>query len=478
MIAVYNGLRFAPVTAHLRGVAAFPEGAMPDIRLQTSIPGPRSRELQQRREAAVPRGVFHYTPVFTTRANGALVEDVDGNVFIDLAGGIGCLNVGHSPEHLRKALHEQADQFLHSAFSVSPYEGYVRLAERLNQLTPGKFPKKTFLVNTGAEAIENAIKLARAYTKRFGVISFENAFHGRTLLALSLTSKASPYKTGFGPLVSDIYRIPYAYCYRCAYHLKYPTCELKCAHQLEEVLRNVVSSESVAAVIAEPVLGEGGFVAPPADFFKELIEICHKKGILFIADEVQTGIARTGTLFACEQYGIEPDLIVSSKSLGGGLPIAAVTGRQEIMDTPGPGGLGGTYNGNPLACATALAALEIVEEERLCERALQLGEHFLEKAAQWQNRWPQIGAIHGIGAMRALEFVRDAGSQEPAVEETRAILRYCHERGVIVISAGTFGNVIRMLMPLVITDAQFDEALAILHDGIADVFGPGKEASN
>lgn len=269
--------------------------------------------------------------MFTARAKGALVEDVDGNVFIDLAGGIGCLNVGHAPDPLLKELHEQADRFLHAAFSVSPYEGYVRLAERLNQLTPGNFAKKTLLVNTGAEAIENAIKLARAYTKRFAVICFDHAFHGRSLLALSLTSKSDPYKVGFGPFVPDIYRIPYAYCYRCAYHLEYPSCGLSCAHQLEEVLHRVVSAESVAAVIAEPVLGEGGFMAPPPDFFKELVAICRKKGILFIADEVQTGIARTGTLFACEQYGIEPDLLVSSKSLGGGLPIAAVTGRAEIM---------------------------------------------------------------------------------------------------------------------------------------------------
>ncbi len=287
---------------------------MSSIQVRTSIPGPRSRELQQRREAAVPRGVFHYTPMFTARAKGALVEDVDGNVFIDLAGGIGCLNAGHAPDPLLKELHEQADRFLHAAFSVSPYEGYVRLAERLNQLTPGNFAKKTLLVNTGAEAIENAIKLARAYTKRFAVICFDHAFHGRSLLALSLTSKSDPYKVGFGPFVPDIYRIPYAYCYRCAYHLEYPSCKLSCAHQLEEVLRRVVSAESVAAVIAEPVLGEGGFMAPPPDFFKELVAICRKKGILFIADEVQTGIARTGTLFACEQYGIEPDLLVSSKS--------------------------------------------------------------------------------------------------------------------------------------------------------------------
>lgn len=444
---------------------------MATIRLRTAIPGPKSREWLKRREAAVPKGVFHYTPIFIARAKGALVEDVDGNSFIDLAGGIGCLNVGHAPDPLLKNLHEQADHFLHAAFSVSPYEGYVRLAERLNAITPGKFEKKTFLVNTGAEGIENAIKIARAYTKKFAVICFEHAFHGRTLLALSVTSKTNPYKTGFGPFASDVYRIPYAYCYRCDYHLQYPSCGLHCAHQLKDLLQYIVSAESVAAVLAEPVLGEGGFVAPPSDFFKELVGICREKGILFIADEVQTGIARTGTLFACEQYGIEPDILVSSKSLGGGLPIAAVTGRAEVMDAPGLGGLGGTYNGNPVACATALAALDLVESENLCDRATQLGEQFVARAREWQKQWRQIGAIHGLGAMRALEFVRDRESQTPASDETKAIVKHCYERGVLIISAGTYGNVIRLLMPLVITDDEFQEALAVLEGAIASVFG-------
>ena len=397
------------------------------------------------------------------------MEDVDGNVFIDLAGGIGCLNVGHAAVPILKSLHQQADRFLHTGFSVSPYEGYVHLAERLNELTPGSFPKKTLLLNSGAEAIENAIKLARAYTRRPAVICFEHAFHGRSLLTLSLTSKAHPYKAGFGPFVSDIYRIPYAYCYRCAYHLEYPSCKLTCAHQLSEVLKHIVSADSVAAVIAEPVLGEGGFVAPPSDFFKEVVSICHEKGIVFIADEVQTGIGRTGRLFACECYGVEPDLLVSSKSLGGGLPIAAVTGRAEIMDAPGVGGLGGTYVGNPVACAVALAVLDMVEKEGLCARAQYLGDRFMEKATAWQQRWPMIGAIHGLGAMRALEFVRNHKSLEPAVEETRAIVRYCYERGVMILSAGTYGNVIRLLMPLVITDEQFEEALTVLQDAITSV---------
>jgi 4-aminobutyrate aminotransferase/(S)-3-amino-2-methylpropionate transaminase len=449
---------------------------MASIRVHTPIPGPRAQAVLERRHAAVPRGVFHFTPVVTHRAKGAIVEDVDGNQFIDLAGGIGCLNVGHSPDALLKEFHEQGERFFHTAFSVSAYEGYVRLAERLNQLTPGKFAKKTLLVNTGAEAIENAVKIARSYTKRPAVICFEHAFHGRSLLALSLTAKNEPYKAGFGPFVSDIHRIPYAYCYRCAYQLEYPSCQVACAHALGEMLTKTVSADKVAAVIAEPVLGEGGFAAPPREFFKELLGICRSEGILFIADEVQSGIARTGTLFACEQYGIEPDFLVSSKSLGGGMPIAAVTGRAEIMDAPGVGGLGGTYTGNPVACAVALAALDLVEKQNLCAQARHLGELFMERAARWQAHWPSIGAIHGLGAMRALEFVRDQKTREPAGEETKAIVRYCYERGVLILSAGTYGNIIRILMPLVITDEQFLEALTVLEAAIAHTFGGAGEA--
>jgi len=443
-----------------------------NIQLRTPIPGPRSQELMRRRQAAIPRGVFHYTPVFTQRAKGALLEDVDGNVFIDLAGGIGCLNVGHRADPVMASLYEQADRFLHTAVSVSAYEGYVRVAERLNELTPGKFPKKTLIVNTGAEAVENAVKLARAYTRRPAVVCFEDAFHGRSLLALSLTGKAHPYKTGFAPFVSDIYRIPYAYCYRCAYGLKYPSCELVCARRLREVLTYEVSADSVAAVIAEPVLGEGGFIAPPPEFFRILVEICHEKGIVFIADEVQTGIARTGTLFASEQYGIEPDLLVSSKSLGGGLPIAAVTGRAEIMDTPELGGLGGTYNGNPVACAAALAVLDMVQEQELCARANRLGDRFVARSEKWRKRWPLIGALHGLGAMRAVELVSNPESRAPASAEAAAIVRHCYERGVLILSAGRYGNMIRLLMPLTITDDQFEEALAVLEGAIGIVAEP------
>ena len=440
---------------------------MATIRIRTSIPGPKSQELMQRRVDAVPRGVFHSTPVFPARAEGAVVEDVDGNVFLDLAGGIGCVNTGHRAEPVVKAIQAQLEQYLHTCFSVAPYEGYVELAERLNRLTPGNFPKKTLLLNTGAEAVENAIKIARSYTKRPAVICFEDAFHGRSLLALGLTSKTSPYKIGFAPFPSDIYRIPYAYCYRCAFGKKYPSCELACAEHLQEVFKRVVSPDSVAAVIAEPILGEGGFITPPKEFFRTIAEICKRHGILFIADEVQTGIARTGTLFASEQFGVGPDILIAAKSLGGGLPIASVTGRAEIMDAPGVGGLGGTFIGNPVSCAAALAVLDMVESENLCGRAQSLGDRFVERAKRWQRQWPIVGAIHGAGAMRAIELVRDPETREPADAETKQVVRYCYEHGLLTISAGTFGNIIRLLMPLVITDQQFDEALQVMEGALA-----------
>src|SRR5581483_8500704 len=312
---------------------------MATIQLKTPIPGPKSKALGDRRAAAVPRGLSHATPVYVAKADGATLEDVDGNRYIDLAGGIGCINVGHRAPDVMRAIEQQSQEFLHTCVQVTPYESYIRLAERLNELTPGDFPKKTLFVNSGAEAVENAVKIARAYTKRPGIIAFEDAFHGRTMMTLALTSKTHPYKAGFQPFPGEVYRIPYAYCYRCSYSLTYPSCELYCARHLEDTFKRVVAQEGVAAVIAEPILGEGGFVAPPLDYFRTLVDLCHKHGVLFIADEVQTGFGRTGSLFASDRYGIEPDIMVTAKSLGGGLPIAAITGRTEIMDAPGPGGL-------------------------------------------------------------------------------------------------------------------------------------------
>lgn len=444
---------------------------MNTIRLATPIPGPKSQVLSARRAQAVPRGLSHATPIYVAKAKDAWLEDVDGNRYIDFAGGIGCLNVGHRQLAVVEAVRGQLDNFLHTCVQVTPYESYIHLAERMNQVTPGKFPKKTFFVNSGAEAVENAVKIARAYTKRPGIIAFEDAFHGRTMMTLALTSKTHPYKAGFAPFPGEIYRVPFAYCYRCSYNLKYPSCDLYCARHLEDTFKRVVANEEVAAVIAEPVLGEGGFVAPPPDYFKVLIDLCHKHNILFIADEVQSGFGRTGALFASERYGIEPDLIVTAKSLGGGLPLAAITGRAEIMDAPAVGGLGGTFAGNPLSCAAALAVLDLFDKENLLARANELGNHFQRRARDWQTRWPIIGDVRGLGGMQALELVKSPETKLPASEETKAITQYCYEHGLITITAGTYSNVIRVLVPLVATNEQLEEGLDVLESAFAAVCG-------
>src|SRR5215813_8623698 len=339
---------------------------MSTIQLRTPIPGPRSQALMKRRNAAVVSAAYHATPVFIEKAEGAMIDDVDGNRMIDFAGGIGCLNTGHRAPSVVEAVKRQLDRFLHTSFNVLPYESYVAVCEKLNALTPGNFAKKTLLVNTGAEATENAIKIARSYTTRPAIISFEDAFHGRTYMAMAMTSKTHPYKAGFEPFPSEVYRIPYAYCYRCSYSLSYPSCGVHCAKHLEDTFKRVVAAETVAAVIVDPILGEGGFVTPPAEYFPALVDICRRHGILVIADEVQTGFARTGALFACTRLGLEPDLICMAKSLTGGLPMAAVTGRAEIMDAPGIGQLGGTFSGNPVSCEAAMAVLDIIERDDLC----------------------------------------------------------------------------------------------------------------
>ena len=442
---------------------------MSTIQLRTPIPGSKSKALAARRAQAVPRGLSEGTPIYVAKAEGACLEDVDGNRYIDFAGGIGCLNVGHRRDAIVRSVREQLDRFMHTCVQVTPYEGYIRLAERMNEVTPGKFPKKTLFLNSGAEAIENAVKIARAYTKRPAIIAFEDAFHGRTMMTLALTSKTHPYKAGFAPFPSDVYRIPFAYCYRCSYSLKYPSCDLYCARHLEDTFKRVVANEEVAAVIAEPVLGEGGFIAPPPDYFKVLVDLCHKYGVLFIADEVQSGFGRTGAMFASERYGIEPDIVVTAKSLGGGLPLAAVTGRAEIMDAPAPGGLGGTFAGNPLSCAAALAVLDLFDHEDLLTRANELGDQFQRRARDWQRRWPLVGDVRGLGGMQAIELVQSQETKEPATEETKQITQYCYQHGLITITAGTYSNVIRVLVPLVATKEQIDEGLDVLESALANV---------
>ena len=441
---------------------------MSTIQLRTEIPGPKSKALAERRAKAVPRGLSHGTPIYVAKAEDAWLEDVDGNRYIDFAGGIGCLNVGHRSPRVTAAIAEQLQKYLHLCFAVTPYEGYVAVAEKLNAVAPGNFLKKTILVNSGAEAIENAVKIARAYTKRPAVICFEDAFHGRTLLTMSLTSKTHPYKAGFQPFASDIYRIPYAYPYR---HAAGTSAE-DFAHHLEDAFKRSVAPESVAAVLAEPVLGEGGFVVPPPGYFKLLQKICREHGILFIADEVQSGFGRTGKWFASEHFGVEPDLIAMAKSLGGGMPIAAVTGSAEIMDAPGPGSLGGTFCAHPLSCAAALAVIESIEKDGLLARSAEIGERFEKRACIWQKKWDLVGEVRGLGGMCAIELVRSAATREPADTETKQIARYCYEHGLITITAGTFNNVIRILVPLVVTDEQFDEGLDVIEAALASVAEP------
>ena len=449
---------------------------MSTIQLRTTIPGPRSLALMARRNAAVVRAAYHATPVFVAKAEGAVIEDVDGNRLIDFAGGIGCLNTGHRAPAVVDAVRRQLDRFLHTSFNVLPYESYIAVCEKLNALAPGKGPKKTLLVNTGAEAVENAIKIARSYTRRPAIICFEDAFHGRTYMAMAATSKTHPYKAGFEPFPGDVYRIPYAYCYRCSYSLTYPSCEVFCARHIEDTFKRVVAAESVAAVIVEPILGEGGFVTPPAEFYPTLSAICNKHGILLIADEIQTGFARTGAMFACERLGLEPDLVTMAKSLSGGLPLAAVTGRAEIMDAAGVGQLGGTFGGNPAACEAALAVLDTIENESLCARANVLGERFRKRAVKWQAQWELVGDVRGGGAMQALELVRSKTTRQPADLETAQVSQYCYEHGLVLITAGSYSNVIRLLMPLVITDAQMDEALDVLEAALAHVADVGTGA--
>jgi len=438
------------------------------IALKTPIPGPKSLQAFETRRAAVPRGAYNITPIAIAKGEGAILEDVDGNRFIDFAGGIGVLNAGHAPAPVVKAVQQQAEKYLHSCFHITINEPYLRLAEAMNRITPGAFPKKTLLVNTGAEAVENAVKIARGATRRPGIICFEDAFHGRTNMALALTSKVHPYKEHFGPFAPEVHRMPYAYCYRCPWGKKYPGCNMECAHFLTDFFKRYVEPDTVAAILVEPILGEGGFVTPPPEYYPILTRLARERGILIIADEIQTGFGRTGTMWACEHYGLEPDILVSSKSIASGLPIAAVTGRAEIMDAPMEGSLGGTFGGNPVAAAAALATLELFEKHDLPARARRIGDRIRARFDDLWKRCPAVGNVRGLGAMMAIEFVKDRATKEPAKEMVQALVRLCYERGLITIPAGTYGNVFRALMPLVITDEQLDEGLDVLEAAILE----------
>jgi len=425
-----------------------------------------SELLADLRANFVPQGPFNVTPYFADTAKGALVYDVEGRELIDFAGGIGVMNVGHSHPKVVAAIKDQAERFTHTCFHIVMYEPYVKLAERLCGLTPGEFPKMAVFANSGAEAVEHSVKVARHYTKRPAVICFDNAFHGRTYMAMTLTSKVKPYKLGFGPFMSDVYRMPCAYCYRCPFGLAYPACDVACADYLKDFFISHVAGENTAALIVEPVMGEGGFITPPPEYFPKLAKICREQGIVFVADEIQSGIGRTGRMFAMEHWGIEPDLVLTAKSLAAGMPLSAVIGRAEIMNAPQVGGLGGTYGGNPVCCRAALAVLEIFEEERLLDRARILGEKLRERFEAMQKRLEIIGDVRGLGPMLALELVKDRENKEPAADAAKALVKFCYEKGLVVLSCGNFSNVIRTLMPLVITDEQLDRGLAILEEGL------------
>ncbi len=441
---------------------------MKSIVLRTAIPGPRSLELLARRQAAVPRGVANGTPIFAARTYGATVTDVDGNVLLDFGGGIGVLNAGANQPDVVAAVHAQVDRFLHTCFHVTMYELYVRLAEKLNQLTPGTFAKKTALFNSGAEAVENAVKLARRYTGRPAVVTLSHAFHGRTLLAMSLTAKVKTYKYGFGPFSPEVYRLP-----GCdQYHSPFPDPAATAAAALEEIRRAVgdeIGPDKLAAVIVEPVQGESGFLVQPAEFLRGLRALCDECGAVFIADEIQTGFGRTGRFLAVEHAGIAPDIVLLSKSLADGLPLSAVTGRAEIMDSAQVGGVGGTFGGNPVACTAALAVLDAMQRDRLPDRAQAIGDRLMTRFRAWQERHPLIGDVRGLGAMCAVELVKSRRTKEPATDETSAVVKRCFEHGLIVLKAGDHDNVIRFLAPLVITDDQLDEGLEVLESAIAAV---------
>jgi 4-aminobutyrate aminotransferase/(S)-3-amino-2-methylpropionate transaminase len=429
------------------------------IELRTAIPGPRSQEILARHDRVVARPLAIYLPLVVESGSGATITDVDGNTFIDFTGGVGVLNVGHSHPRVVAAAQEQLERFSHTDYTIVPYEVYVRLAERLVELAPFSVPAKAAFFNAGTEAVENAVKFARLYTKRPAIIGFEGAFHGRTMMSMTLTSKTHPYKAGLGPFAPEVYRVPFASEYRGP-----STADALAA--LERAFSTVVAPEQVAAIVIEPVLGEGGFVPAPKEFLHGIRRICDEQGIVLVIDEVQTGFARTGKFFATEWYDIEPDLVTVAKSIAAGLPLSGVIGKAEIMDAPHDSAVGGTYVGNPVAQAAALAVLDVIEEEGLVERSAEIGDRIRSRMLAWQERHPQIGDVRGLGAMLALELVHDPSTKEPAPELATRVAEEALERGLLLLKAGVYGNCIRVLVPLVITDAQLDEALGVWEEAL------------
>lgn len=444
--------------------------AEPVIRIVTEIPGPASRALIARREAATPAGAAKLTPIAVASAHGSSVTDVDGNRFLDLAGGIGTLAVGHTPDNVVDALREQAGKLVHMCAIVGSYEPAIVLAERLNALAPGDFPKRTVLMNSGAEAVETAVHISRAYTKRQGIVVFDGGYHGRTNLTMAMTSKFNLFKKGFGPFAPEIYRLPFPNVYRRPDGLSADQWVAWNVANLDHAFTAIVDPSHVAAVVIEPVIGEGGFLPAPFPWLRRLREICDTHGIVLVADEVQSGMGRTGTLWAVEHAGVVPDLITTAKSLAAGMPLSAVVGRATIMDAPHPGGLGGTYSGNPLACVAALAALDTLTDPAFLARAKILGERLRTHLLGIQEAHPRlVGDVRGLGPMLAMELVKDPATKEPWLEATQAVNAGTLQRGVITIRAGLFSNCVRFLPPLTLTDAELDEGLAVVAATVADV---------
>lgn len=431
--------------------------------LVTAIPGPRSQELMTRKKSAVAQGVGTTMPVFAAEAGGGIVKDVDGNSFIDLGSGIAVTTVGNSAPRVVEAVREQVEAFTHTCFMITPYEGYVAVAEALNRLTPGDHDKRTALFNSGAEAVENAVKIARAHTKKQAVVAFDHAYHGRTNLTMAMTAKSMPYKSGFGPFAPEVYRAPLSYPYRDEKNLDGAAAARRAIAYIEKQ----VGAGNLAAVVIEPIQGEGGFIVPAEGFLPALADWCTANNVVFIADEVQSGFARTGELFACEHDGVVPDLIVTAKGIAGGLPLSAVTGRAEMMDAPHVSGLGGTYGGNPLACAAALATIETIEAEGLVERARQIERLMLDRLHRLQADDDRLGDVRGRGAMIAVEIVK-SGTDEPDPLLTNAVAAAAHLAGVIVLTCGTYGNVLRFLPPLSISDDLLNEGLDIVAAAFED----------
>lgn len=437
------------------------------IQLKTAIPGPKGQAMLERRKQALPTGLAKSTEVAVERAEGALVWDVDGNQLLDFAGGIGMINVGHRNEAVVQAIKDQLDKYIHTCTLVTTIEPYIELAELLNSSTPGNFPKKTLLANSGSEAVENAVNIAKYHTKRNAVLCFEGAYHGRTLLTLSLTSKYALFKKGFGSYVSDIYRIPAPNMYRKLDGMTDEQYIDHCIANLERAMIAQVDPESLAAIIIEPVQGEGGFLPMPARYLQRLRDLCDQYGIVFIADEIQCGAGRTGKLFAMEHTGVVPDMVVSAKSIGAGMPISAVTGKAEIMDAPHLGGVGGTYGGSPVACVAAIEAIKILKSEAFLERARKVGEIIHQTMTAWKAKYPVIGDVRGLGAMQLVEFVKDHQSKAPDMEVAMEVIKEATSNGLILIRAGLYSNCIRLLPPIVITDDQLLEGLAVLEKAIA-----------